>query len=60
MYEAPELEIVGPASDLIQDFYGPLTDGGLFARSHLAISSALEEDDSDRLRRDFEEKELNE
>jgi len=42
-YEAPAVEIVGPASELIQAYAGPRMDGGGWTFSQGAICSVLEE-----------------
>jgi hypothetical protein len=34
-YETPEIEVIGAASELVQDFAGPHVDGGLRGQSHL-------------------------
>jgi hypothetical protein len=34
-YETPEIEVIGAASELVQEFFGPNIDGGLRAQSHL-------------------------
>ncbi len=43
-YEAPTLTELGSGSELIQDFAGPRTDGGLRVQSHLVIRSKLDEE----------------
>ena len=43
-YEAPEVEVVGPASYLIQNFIGPRYDGDGYALSEGAVASAIEEE----------------
>jgi hypothetical protein len=45
MYETPELEMVGPASELIQAFLGPHNDFGANSLSLGAISPEFEEDE---------------
>lgn len=47
MYETPELEVVGPASELIQAFLGPHNDLGATYLSLGAISPPFEEDDAE-------------
>jgi hypothetical protein len=44
VYETPTLTELGSGSELIQNFFGPTSDGGLTAQSHLAISSQLDEE----------------
>lgn len=43
-YEAPAVEAVGCASELIQAYAGPYTDGGGWQLSQGAVVSALEND----------------
>ena len=43
-YEAPEVEVVGPASYLIQNFIGPRYDGDAYALSQGALCSGIEEE----------------
>jgi hypothetical protein len=42
-YETPAIEILGPASELIQAYVGPLTDGGGYSFSQGYMCSPLEE-----------------
>lgn len=42
-YEAPAVEKVGPASELIQTYAGPFYDGGGWSFSQGYICSVLEE-----------------
>jgi hypothetical protein len=42
-YQTPSIEVVGPASELIQAYFGPRIDGDGYQFS-LAISSPLEEE----------------
>jgi len=42
-YEAPALEVVGSASELVQNFAGPRTDGDGFEFSQGAMCSGIEE-----------------
>lgn len=41
-YEAPAVDVMGAASDLIQNFAGPRTDGDGLAFSQGAICSTIE------------------
>jgi hypothetical protein len=43
-YETPEVDVIGTASDLIQNFAGPRTDGDGFEFSQGAICSNIEEE----------------
>jgi hypothetical protein len=43
-YETPTVEVVGPASELIQAYAGPRTDGDGYAFSLGLTCSALEEE----------------
>lgn len=43
-YEAPAVEILGAASDLIQNYVGPWTDGNGHTFSAPNISSGIEEE----------------
>lgn len=42
VYEAPELALVGNASDLVKAFEGPHTDGGGYAFSQLTTLGTVE------------------
>jgi hypothetical protein len=43
-YETPEVDVIGTASDLIQNFAGPRTDGDGLQFSQGAICSSIEEE----------------
>ena len=43
-YHTPTVELMGPASELIQAYVGPLTDGGGYTFSQGNICSPLEEE----------------
>jgi hypothetical protein len=44
-YTTPELEVVGPGSELVQAFVGPHNDGGFHSLSMMAaLCSSLEEE----------------
>ena len=43
-YEAPTVEVMGSASEVIQAYFGPDTDGGGYAFSRGAMCSPLEEE----------------
>jgi hypothetical protein len=43
-YETPEVDVIGTASDLIQNFAGPRTDGDGHQLSQGAICSRIEEE----------------
>ncbi len=43
-YEAPEVEEVGPASNLIQNYVGPRYDGDGYEFSQGAVCSAIAEE----------------
>jgi hypothetical protein len=44
IYETPEVDVIGTASDLIQNFAGPRTDGDGREFSQGAICSSIEEE----------------
>jgi hypothetical protein len=43
-YTAPNVEVIGAGSELVQAFFGPHTDFGAFALSLGAMCSRLEEE----------------
>lgn len=43
-YETPAVEVIGPASELIQNYFGPQTDGGGYTFSQGAVIAPLEEE----------------
>lgn len=43
-YEAPAVDVLGSASDLIQNYAGPWTDGDGYYFSQGAICSSIEEE----------------
>ena len=43
-YTTPEVEVAGTGSELVQDFFGPHSDGGIHALSLGAMCSTLEEE----------------
>ena len=46
-YEAPAVDVMGSASELIQDYAGPRYDGDGSSFSQAAICSPLEEDNEE-------------
>lgn len=43
-YEAPAVDVLGDASDLIQNYFGPFTDGDGYSFSAPHIGTGIEEE----------------